>query len=64
MTSKLHRNYVTVLLPTRADQEFDEPAYRAYLKSFLDNKRFASNGGLIINLRNILDALDDDAVMT
>jgi 4-hydroxy-tetrahydrodipicolinate synthase len=49
MTSKLHRNYVTVLLPTRADQSIDEGAFRAYLKYFLDNKRFAANGGLIIN---------------
>jgi 4-hydroxy-tetrahydrodipicolinate synthase len=44
-----HRTYVATLLPTNSRFEINEQAYRRHLRYFLDNERFARNGGLVVN---------------
>src|SRR5262245_64411809 len=42
--------YVAVLLPFDRQMKIDEPAYRRFLRHFLDNEKFVRDGGgLCIN---------------
>ena len=41
--------YVALVLPLNDDYSIDEPRYRALVRHFADNPRFAAQGGLCVN---------------